>query len=483
MSTPIQEPTERAGITIVDDNGLCSSSQIKLLQNCASLYFMLEEYKSLADILNSLEVKVCICKGIIKNDITDFLKETEEFWHSVLRNPDASEEERREREINLYTIHQECQDSPLRGRYLSNEKTIELFPEEMMAESEGAEHMEELLVSTLVHETMHAYFNRPGHEGYPYAYFVEEPLAEFGMLLYLYKTGSCFYNWAYNDVAGKKSCYHHGAQLMDQYIAEEFPSAIKQYLVEYKIGLDKYAMLSFNYNDGTISLPKRNINDSSTIAINGQQWQDVISNPPRYCYDKATNTLYLDGDWSEDLHHNREMYEKMREKDVYVMIHHWHMSFYCPHKLSRIYLADNFTIDRHNNLDRMLSEYPIMLSPTNKFHTIVKGVLFFKQDNTPVLPECGDGLYEICRNGKWGVVDAQLNQIVPCKYDFIWSWFDKNDLLKVEVDSRYGMVNKNGEEQIPIKYKNISKNNDGTYTVKNIIGEEFKIDKFGNKVE
>ena len=43
MNTPIQEPTERIGITIVDDNGLCSSSQIKLLQNCASLYFMLEE--------------------------------------------------------------------------------------------------------------------------------------------------------------------------------------------------------------------------------------------------------------------------------------------------------------------------------------------------------------------------------------------------------------------------------------------------------
>ena len=309
---------------------------------------MLEEYKSLADILNSLGVKVCICKGIIEHDNSDFLKETEDFWRSVLRNPDASEEERREGEINLHTMRLECPKTLLRGRYLSNEKTIELFPEEMMAETEGAEHMEELLVSTLVHETMHAYFNRPGHEGYPYAYFVEEPLAEFGMLLYLYKTGSCFYKWTYNDVAGKKSCYHHGAQLMDQYIAEEFPSAIKQYLVEYKIGLDKYAMLSFNYNDKTVTLPKRN----TSIAINGQQWQDVFGgNPPRYCYDKATNTLYLDGNWSEDRHHNREM-----RNEVYFNIYHWFIHFHCPSKLSRIYLADNFTISRHHQLDGLLSE-------------------------------------------------------------------------------------------------------------------------------
>ena len=481
MNTPIQEPTERIGITIVDDNGLCSSSQIKLLQNCASLYFMLEEYKSLADILNSLGVKVCICKGIIEHDNSDFLKETEDFWRSVLGNPDASEEERHEGEINLYTIRQECEcpKTLLRGRYLSNEKTIELFPEEMMAETEGAEHMEELLVSTLVHETMHAYFNRPGHEGYPYAYFVEEPLAEFGMLLYLYKTGSCFYKWAYNDVAGKKSCYHHGAQLMDQYIAEDFPSAIKQYLVEYKIGLDQYAMLSFNYNDKTVTLPKRN----TSIAINGLQWKNILGdNPPRYCYDKATNTLYLDGDWSRGRHHNWEMRDRRMHNDAYFMIDHWYVDFHCPSKLSRIYLADNFTISRHHQLEDLLSEHTITVSPANKNITIVKGVAIFKQDNTPVLRECGDGLYKICRNGKWGVVDTQLTQIVPCKYDSIWGDFDKNDLIEVRNNSLHGLVNKNGEEQVPVKYTNIDENDDGTYTVKQD-GKEFKIDKFGNKIE
>lgn len=442
---------------------------------------MLEEYKSLADILNSLGVKVYIREGIIEKNNTDFQKEAEMFWAAIFESPSAGEEAKWEARKNISQIKDECPKSLLRGRYLSEDKTIELFPEEMMSESEGAEHMEELLVSTLIHETMHAYFARPGHECYPYAYFVEEPLAEFGMLLYLYKTGSCFYNWAYNDVANKHSSYRHGAQLMNQYISEKFPSAIKQYLVEYKIGLNKYTMLGFNYNDGTISLPKRNINDSSTIAINGQQWQDVFSNPPRYCYDKATNTLYLDGDWSDDRHHNRDMYEKMREKDVYVKIFHMDIHFRCYRKLSRIYLADNFTISRYHHLDNLLSEYSIIISPTNKYHTIVKGVLFFKQDNIPVLSKCGDGLYEICRKGKWGVVDALLNQIVPCKYDCVWH-FDKNDLLEVRNNSRNGLVNKNGEEQVPVIYDDISINDDGTYTVKQN-GEEFKIDKFGNKVE
>ena len=123
-----------------------------------------------------------------------------------------------------------------------------------------------------------------------------------------------------------------------------------------------------------------------------------------------------------------------------------------------------------------------MVSPANNCITIVKGVPFYKHDNTPVLRECGYGLYKICRNGKWGVVDAQLNLIMPYKYDYISWYFDKNDLLEVEVDSRYGLVNKNGVEQVPVKYTDIDENDDGTYTVKQD-GKEFKIDKFGNKIE
>ena len=170
--------------------------------------------------------------------------------------------------------------------------------------------------------------------------------------------------------------------------------------------------------------------------------------------------------------------------DAYFMIDHWYVDFHCPSKLSRIYLADNFTIcRRHHDLERLLSEQTIMVSPANNCITIVKGVPFYKHDNTPVLEECGEGLYRIRRNGKYGVVDTQLNQIVPCKYDGFWCSFDKNGLLEVRNNSLHGLVNKKGEEQVPLQYDSyIVIRDDGTYTVKQN-GEEFKIDKFGNKVE
>ena len=94
--------------------------------------------------------------------------------------------------------------------------------------------MGELLVSTLAHEAMHAYFNRPGHETFPYIYYVEEPLAEFGMLLYLHETKSKFYKWAYDDVKSKTTCYKYGANLMDQCLYEGTPSLTRDYLEAYR---------------------------------------------------------------------------------------------------------------------------------------------------------------------------------------------------------------------------------------------------------
>ena len=200
-----------ASITIIDSDGLCTPSQLNILQDCTSLNFHLGKYNSLANILNSLGVKVYIRKGIIKKDITSFLDKAEEFWLSKLKtNPNEFEkatknleEIKRERQYSIFSI---------RGRYLRKEKIIELFPEEMKEEYGGTK-MNELLVSTLAHETMHAYFDRPGHDHYPYAYFVEEPLAEFGMLLYLEACEHYMLSWAYDDVAGKHNCYRYGATL------------------------------------------------------------------------------------------------------------------------------------------------------------------------------------------------------------------------------------------------------------------------------
>ena len=237
-----------ASITIIDNDGLCTPSQLDILQDCSSLIFKIGEYNSLADILNSLGVKVYIRKGIIEKDITSFLDEAEEFWLSKLKtNPNEFEKATK----NLEEIGRERQYSifRIRGRYLRKEKIIELFPEEMKEEYGGTK-MNELLVSTLAHETMHAYFDRPGHDHYPYAYFVEEPLAEFGMLLYLEVCEHYMLSWAYDDVAGKHNCYRYGATLFDF----RGDLALRKYFENYKCGISEYGILDVDGRTPTVIL-------------------------------------------------------------------------------------------------------------------------------------------------------------------------------------------------------------------------------------
>ena len=58
-------------------------------------------------------------------------------------------------------------------------------------------------------------------------------------------------------------------------------------------------------------------------------------------------------------------------------------------------------------------------------------------------------------------------------------------MAQLKSENKYGLVNKQGKEQVPIKvpikYEYITRNKDGTYTVKEN-GAEFKIDKDGNRI-
>ena len=227
------EPSTRELIIIDDEHGLLNEKQVQLLHGCASLNFSLGRYKSIAGILNTLKIPVYIREGIIESDHKDFFDEMKEKWSDklpMIRNYNTS--------------------SRLRGRYLPKEKIIELFPEEMEAEAkcsdgrvDGATVMN-LLITTLAHEAMHAYFDRPDHEMYPYAYFVEEPLAEFGMLVYLKETDmpEIVIDWAHDDVADKHSCYSYGAKLFD--LPEKEYNSVRTYLTAYKVaGIGKYDVL------------------------------------------------------------------------------------------------------------------------------------------------------------------------------------------------------------------------------------------------
>lgn len=454
-------------MTIIDDHSLLSQQQIDLLKQCAAIPFSLGAFGSIDDMLTTLKVDVIIEPGIITRSIPSELKKAEDYWNAQKSQADDYIEEIEhnieEIEHNLWIINQNIevwQKMPLRGLYDPKKNHIKLFPEEMQQEY-GGQKMDELLVSTLVHETMHAYFNRPRHKGYPYAIFVEEPLAEYGMLLYLHETISIYYNWAYDDVSSKNTCYKYGAVMMDQYLSGN--TALREYLESYKILIDKYAIPSVRSN--TIVLPEHG--GPSSITLEGKK----VS--PKWCtffYDKQTKTFGFDGDWrGSDLRLFMDSLKHMR------------LPFDEP---ENIYIAEGFQCDDFQKFT--FSEINVIVSPNNKtFKQGRMGVALLRKDNTPFLISFRDGLYyEICRNGKWGVVDNQLQVIVPLKYGDVGHW-DKNELAWV-VDrntnpSQYGLVNKQGQEQVPLIYEYITENSNGTYKVKKS-GQEYTIDKYGKRI-
>ena len=422
-------------------------------------------------------VNVIVASGIVsKRGVPRELKDAEKFWeeeyHKLCEenrgtNNDKIRKDRQIAEINWGMARQSIyfwEEMPLRGCYIPDENVIKLYPDEMKGEYDG-KRMEELIVSTLAHEVMHAYFNRPGHNNYPYAVLVEEPLAEFGMLLNLKETNCVFYDWAKADVASKNTCYRYGANLMDQHLSAGQSSSLRNYLEAYKIMLPAYSVLEIN--NGIVSLPPSQM--QINIPISGSpttilpHWRDVFTYPPRYFYDAATKTLGLDGNWEVVHRGNRFI-------DIHILCH------IDESLIDHLYLGDNF-----DYIPYRLKGYEVSVSPNNPNFYAINGVLFGRNDNKPCLSSCGDGLYEICRNGKWGVIDDQLNQVIPNKYDSIWS-FDKNDLIEVRIDSHYGLVNKQGIEQVPPIYDHITLNKDGYYTVKQN-GCEFRIDKDGNVIE
>ncbi len=464
-------------LNIVDEHKLLTPQQVDLLNASSNQCFGLEKYSSIAELLTSLEVSVVIEPGIHEADIPESLSNTVEYWRKVWERvrgelqSDDEESNRRRTVAHIWEfIMNESKGFPvkMRGAYEPYSKEIKLYPEEMETEYDG-KCMDELLVSTLAHEAMHAYFDRPKHDRFPYLYFVEEPLAEFGMLLCLFVTGSEYYDWAYKDVEKQISCYRYGAKLMEQHLRPGAGTYLRKYLESYRIAIPEASVVIIS-PDGVISLP------------GAPKWEELFNVPPRYYFDEQTRMLCLDGEWGDDFRHHRH-----RDFLDHIMIHIMpHISIECPTPISCIYLGDDFSVGHHLMLHEIF-EHPVSVSPRNKQFTARQGVPFYKESGEPALRSLGEKngeeLYEICRNGKYGVVDAALNQIIPCKYGFIWS-FDKNGLAVVRVDTgsdhKYGLVDMDGKEKVPMIYDHINEKN-GTYRVKKY-GREFEIDQNGKKV-
>ena len=247
-------PAKREKITIIDEDKLLSEDHTNLLHDGASMFFKLGVFSSIYDVLKSIGVKVRICKGIplfFSYFDDKFIDEAIEYWRMRLGNSNLLrkiiEELERERQWMKVTT--------IRGRYLREEKIIELFPEEMLSEPDGKKYFSYLLLSTFVHEAMHAYFDRPGHNHHPYAYLVEEPMAEFGMLIYLDEAvhDAALQKWAYDDTRSIGGCYRFGATLYDQYCAWNY--SLRDHLEAYKYGISKYQMLDVDASGTHVALP------------------------------------------------------------------------------------------------------------------------------------------------------------------------------------------------------------------------------------
>ena len=427
---------------IIDETPLLTHTQKSLLEICASKPFRLGDFVSLDNILTKLNVDVHIESGKPTRSVDDYYDKAREYWRKEYekllkmhrRNPENEYIREKWQKAERKLGRSRCERRThllmrLLGLYDSEQNAIILYPE-AMADADASK-IEEYLVSTFAHEVMHAYFNRPGHEKYPYALLVEEPLAEFGMLLYLHETHSKYYDWAHDNVSGKECCYGYGANIMNQYLGGD--STLKRYLEEFKIPIGEYQMLDFS--NGRIDIPKEgdfvDVADQPFVV----EWTPVYSIPPTYFWDEATKTLGLDGDW--------------RGMHVLSDCIHILLRYHLSNDIEHLYIGKDYICDSScRDFD-----IPTMVSPKHKELTSINGILVRKEDYKDI-ESFGEGYFKLKRNDKWGILDSKLKPITPFKYDKIKD-FDENGLCEVKIGKLMGLVNKQGVEQVPVEYEDI----------------------------
>ena len=86
-----------------------------------------------------------------------------------------------------------------------------------------------------------------------------------------------------------------------------------------------------------------------------------------------------------------------------------------------------------------------------------------------------DGLARVVLNDKFGFINKEGKEIVPCKYEEAEDFH--NGLAKVKLNHRYGIINTSGKEVLPCEYAAIDDRYDGYWNIKeyNVNG----VSKFG----
>ena len=64
-----------------------------------------------------------------------------------------------------------------------------------------------------------------------------------------------------------------------------------------------------------------------------------------------------------------------------------------------------------------------------------------------------DGLARVELDGKWGFIDKSGKEVIPCVYDYAWGFSD--GLAVVELNGKWGFIDKAGKQLVPCVYDNV----------------------------
>lgn len=92
-----------------------------------------------------------------------------------------------------------------------------------------------------------------------------------------------------------------------------------------------------------------------------------------------------------------------------------------------------------------------------------------------------DGQAVVMLNHKMGIIDATGKVVIPFKYDYIDAF--REDMAMVEANNKWGFINATGTEVISLQYAKESSFSSGQALVWLDDGEEWTIDKTGNKIK
>lgn len=116
-------------------------------------------------------------------------------------------------------------------------------------------------------------------------------------------------------------------------------------------------------------------------------------------------------------------------------------------------VAHNTTIKAQDN-DGTL-KIPKSTTPSKPKTTAPKPASTSKPTNNwrkkyEYVEDFSEGLAAVELNGKYGFVDKSGNVVIPLKYDLAW-WFSEG-LASVRLNGKWGFVNKTGVEVVPLIY-------------------------------